>query len=137
MRDVQRVQFFDEFSAFCGVPAPRRQLRRASTAKVGSSTRASARHAPISTFASAFVGECPRFARFRSRTVHYSHRAGRMARTIRSKGCLSNKTALVMVFKLVEGAQKSWRRLDSHNQLPRVIEGVKFTDGIAAVRQDV
>ena len=58
-------------------------------------------------------------------------------RTIRSKGCLSNKTALAMVFKLVDGAQKSWRRLDGHNQLPRVIEGVKFTDGIAAVRQDV
>jgi putative transposase len=58
-------------------------------------------------------------------------------RTIRSKGCLSNKTALAMVFKLVDGAQKSWRRLDGHNQLPKVIEGVKFTDGIAAVRQDV
>jgi hypothetical protein len=37
-------------------------------------------------------------------------------RTIRSKGCLSNKTALAMVFKLVEGAQKSWRRIDGHNQ---------------------
>jgi putative transposase len=58
-------------------------------------------------------------------------------RTIRSKGCLSNKTALAMVFKLVDGAQKSWRRLDGHNQLPKVIEGVKFTDGIEAVRQDV
>src|SRR5436305_12474319 len=34
-------------------------------------------------------------------------------RTIRSKGCLSNKTALAMVFKLVDGAQKSWRRLDA------------------------
>src|SRR4029078_13177051 len=31
-------------------------------------------------------------------------------RTIRSKGCLSNKTALAMVFKLVDAAQKSWRR---------------------------
>ena len=30
-------------------------------------------------------------------------------RTIRSRGCLSNKTALAMVFKPVEGAQKSWR----------------------------
>jgi putative transposase len=30
-------------------------------------------------------------------------------RTIRSKGCLSNGTAFAMVFKLVEGAQKSWR----------------------------
>ena len=28
-------------------------------------------------------------------------------RTIRSKGCLSNKTALAMVFKLIEAAQKS------------------------------
>ena len=28
-------------------------------------------------------------------------------RTIRSKGCLSNQTALAMVFKLVESAQKA------------------------------
>ena len=55
-------------------------------------------------------------------------------RTIRSKGCLSNKTALAMVFKLVEAAQKSWRRLDGHNQLPKLIHGVKFTDGIEVVR---
>jgi transposase-like protein len=51
-------------------------------------------------------------------------------RTIRSKGCLSNKTALAMVFKLVEGAQKSWRRLDGHGQLPKLILGVKFPDGL-------
>ena len=54
-------------------------------------------------------------------------------RTIRSKGCLSNKTALAMVFKLVEDAQKSWRRLDGHNQLPKIIEGVKFIDGLEVV----
>ena len=53
-------------------------------------------------------------------------------RTIRSKGCLSNKTALAMVFKLVDAAQKSWRRLDGHNQLPKLIQGVRFTDGIEA-----
>jgi putative transposase len=51
-------------------------------------------------------------------------------RTVRSKGCLSNKTALAMVFKLAEAAEKSWRRLDGHNQLPKVISGVNFTDGI-------
>ena len=51
-------------------------------------------------------------------------------RTIRAKGCLSNKTALAMVFKLVDAAQKSWRRLDGHNQLPKLIQGVKFADGI-------
>ena len=54
-------------------------------------------------------------------------------RTIRSKGCLSNKTALAMVFKLVDGAQKTWRKLDGHNQLPKIIQGVKFTDGLEVV----
>jgi transposase-like protein len=54
-------------------------------------------------------------------------------RTIRSKGCLSNKTALAMVFKLAEAAQKSWRRLKGHNQLPKLIIGATFTDGIEAI----
>ncbi len=51
-------------------------------------------------------------------------------RTIRSKGCLSNTTALAMFFKLIEAAQKSWRRLDGHNQLPKVVRGVRFSDGL-------
>jgi putative transposase len=51
-------------------------------------------------------------------------------RTIRAKGCLSNKTALAMVFKLVEGAQRSWRRLEGQAQLPKLIRGVKFADGL-------
>ena len=42
-------------------------------------------------------------------------------RTIRSKGCLSNRTALAMVFKVLEAAQKSWRRLHGHNQLPKLV----------------
>src|SRR6195952_3935259 len=54
-------------------------------------------------------------------------------RTIRSKGCLSNGTALAMVFKLVEGAQKSWRRLDGHNHLPKLVLGVTFNDGIEVI----
>jgi transposase-like protein len=54
-------------------------------------------------------------------------------RTIRSKGCLSNKTALAMVFKLVEAAQRTWRRLDGHALLPKLIVGVKFSDGIEVV----
>jgi transposase-like protein len=56
-------------------------------------------------------------------------------RTVRSKGCLSNKTALAMVFKLAEDAEKtSWRRLNGPNQLPKLILGVKFADGIEVVR---
>jgi putative transposase len=57
-------------------------------------------------------------------------------RTVRSKGCLSNKTALAMIFKLAEAAEKSWRRLDGHTQLPKVILGVKFNDGIEMLRPE-
>ena len=53
-------------------------------------------------------------------------------RTVRAKGCLSNKTALAMIFKLAEAAEKSWRCLDGHHQLPKIIHGVRFTDGIEA-----
>jgi putative transposase len=55
-------------------------------------------------------------------------------RTVRSKGCLSNKTALAMIFKLAEAAERSWRRLDGHSQLPKLILGVRFADGIEVVR---
>src|SRR5437868_9666457 len=55
--------------------------------------------------------------------------------TVRSKGCLSNRTAIAMVFKLAQAAEKSWRRLDGHSQLPKLITGVKFIDGIEAVSQ--
>ena len=37
---------------------------------------------------------------------------------------------MIMVFKLIQAAQASWRRLDGQNQLPKVITGVKFADGI-------
>ena len=40
-------------------------------------------------------------------------------RTTRSKGCLSNKTALAMTFKLAQSAEMSWHRLRGYNQLPR------------------
>ena len=52
-------------------------------------------------------------------------------RTVRTKGALSQKTVKLMVFILVRAASKTWRRLNGANQLPRVIEGVKFTDGVA------
>ncbi len=58
-------------------------------------------------------------------------------RTVRSKGCLSNKTALAMIFKLAEAAENSWRRLNGHNQLPKVILGVKFADGVEVIRSQV
>ena len=35
-----------------------------------------------------------------------------------------------MVFKLIQAAQRSWRRLDGASFLPKVVYGVKFKDGI-------
>ncbi len=51
---------------------------------------------------------------------------------VRTRGERSQKTAMLMVFKLVQAAAKTWRRLKGANQLPLVIEGVTFTDGVAA-----
>ena len=57
-------------------------------------------------------------------------------RTKRSKGCLSRETAFIMVFKLIKNAEKTWRRLDGKNQLPKVISGVKFSDGWEVIDPD-
>jgi putative transposase len=70
----------------------------------------------------------------RSRRSTPSSRPGARHRTLRSKGCLSNKTALAIIFKLAEAAETSWRRLYGYNQLPKVILGIKFADGIEVVR---
>lgn len=52
-------------------------------------------------------------------------------RTVRTKGALSQKTVKLLVFKLIQAASKKWRRLKGANQLPRIIEGVTFSDGVA------
>lgn len=51
-------------------------------------------------------------------------------RTVRSKGALSQDTARLMVFKLVMAAAKTWRRLKGENQLPKVVAGVTFQNGV-------
>ena len=57
-------------------------------------------------------------------------------RTVRAKGCLSNETALAMIFKLAGAAERSWRRLDGHQQMPKVILGVTFADGVEVVSRE-
>ena len=52
-------------------------------------------------------------------------------RTVRTKGALSLKMVKLMVSPLERAASKAWHHLNGANQLPRLIEGVKFTDGIA------
>ena len=51
-------------------------------------------------------------------------------RTVKTKGCLSRKTALAMAFKLILSARRKWRKLDGSNQLAELVEGVPFKDGI-------
>jgi putative transposase len=51
-------------------------------------------------------------------------------RTVRTKGALSQRTAKLMVFTLVMAASRTWRRLKGDNQLPKVITGVRFHDGV-------
>ncbi len=50
-------------------------------------------------------------------------------RTDKTKGCLSRQTALAMVFKLAQSAERHWRRLDGSERLAQVIQGVRFRDG--------
>jgi transposase-like protein len=54
-------------------------------------------------------------------------------RTVRTKGSLSSNTARLMVFKLVMAAAKSWRRLKGQNQLPKLLAGARFQDGIEVI----
>jgi len=55
-------------------------------------------------------------------TVRHRHR--------QTKGNGSRKATLSMVFKLLMGAEKHWRRLRGYRLLDKVIRGVIFTDGI-------
>ena len=50
-------------------------------------------------------------------------------RTKKTKGCGSRVATLTMVFKLALEAQKTWRRLMGHEQIPLVMAGNKFIDG--------
>ncbi len=55
-------------------------------------------------------------------------------RTVKTKNCLSRKTALAMVFKLILSAKAKWRKLDGSSHLAEVIQGVPFTDGIKQIK---
>ena len=107
---------------------PSSRATRSSTTRPPSAWRRIARRCSRSTTSLPSTGStCGRQIPIESTFATVRHR------TIRAKGCLSNKTALAMVFKLVDGAQKTWRKLDGHNQLPKIIQGVKFTDGLEVV----
>ncbi len=54
--------------------------------------------------------------------------------TATTKGCLSRKTALAMVFKPLLSATRKWRGLDGSNHLAEVIRGLRFEDGIKQIQ---
>jgi transposase-like protein len=51
-------------------------------------------------------------------------------RTKRTKGSGSAEATLMMVFKLMQAAQKQWRKLRGYALLKEVVEEVKFVDGL-------
>ena len=51
-------------------------------------------------------------------------------RTYKTKGPGSREAGLAMVFKLVEQAQKRWRKLNGSDLLTDVIGGIQFVDGV-------
>ena len=50
-------------------------------------------------------------------------------RTKRTRHCGSRETTLAMVFKLLESAQMSWRRIQGSCKLELVINNVDFRNG--------
>lgn len=57
-------------------------------------------------------------------------------RTRVTKGAGSRAAGLTMAFKLLEAAQRTWRRLDAHDLLPLVRAGVVFKDGQSVERTE-
>jgi hypothetical protein len=52
-----------------------------------------------------------------------------------TKGAGSRAKGLLMAFKLLEMAQKRWRRINAAHLIPLVRAGVGFTDGAQAERR--
>ena len=56
-------------------------------------------------------------------------------RTTRTKNCVSRSTLLGLVFQLALTAEKNWRKIRGFKQLPDVIQGIRFQDGIAVIAE--
>jgi len=50
-------------------------------------------------------------------------------RTTRTKNCVSRASFLGLAFKLVQEAQKSWRRIRGYQRIAEHLGGVIFKDG--------
>ncbi len=52
-------------------------------------------------------------------------------RTTRTRNCVSRATFLGLAFKLIEEAEKSWRRINGVERIELLLNGVIFKDGEA------
>jgi len=77
-----------------------------------------------------YAAPAEHWASLRSTNVIESTFATVRLRTKRTKGCGSRLATLMMVFKLVESAAKRWHRLRGYQQIPDVLNGVVFQDGV-------
>ena len=53
-------------------------------------------------------------------------------RTTRTRNCVSRPTFLGLVFKLIEEAEKTWRRIRGADKIEPLMNGVPFKDGLQA-----
>jgi transposase-like protein len=53
-------------------------------------------------------------------------------RTTRTKNCVSRATFLGLAFKLVQEAQKHWRRIRGAERIDELLQGMVFRDGVPA-----
>lgn len=56
-------------------------------------------------------------------------------RTKRSRSCGSRDTTLAMVFKLLQNAEKHWRKIRGFRKLELVVNNVPFQDGEQVIDQ--
>jgi putative transposase len=57
-------------------------------------------------------------------------------RTKVTKGAGSKQAALAMAYKLLDSAQERWRRINGHELVSDVLNGVKFKDGIRVTDEE-
>jgi hypothetical protein len=75
-----------------------------------------------------------RMIHMRSSNVIESSFATVCHRTDRTKGCLTRDGMLAMIYKLGLCAERSWRRLRGFEWLAKIVDGVKFHDGVEVHR---
>ena len=49
--------------------------------------------------------------------------------TTRTRNCVTRPTFLGLAFKLIEEAEKTWRRINSPEKIKLLLEGIAFKDG--------